>query len=173
MSCLLLALALLWLVPARGAWVDIQVSADADDAEERVSSGNMNLGSSDLELVDEGSTANRQLVGMRFLDVDVVNSATILEAYLEFETDETDSGTTNLTVRGEDANNPGTFTNSNSNISNRTTTSASSIWNNVPAWNTTNQHHRSPGYLHRRTGDRGPRRLGEWQCHGVHRQWQR
>ncbi len=132
-------------LPAQAAWVDVQVSADADDAEERVSSGNMNLGSSDLEMVDEGgSSSNRQLVGVRFLNVDVANGATILEAFLEFETDETDSGTTNLTFRGEDADNPGTFTSANSNISNRTTTTASTVWNNVPAWNTVNEHNRTP-----------------------------
>jgi len=145
-SCLFLMLALLfYTLPTRAAWVDVQVSADADDAEERVSSGNMNLTSSDLEMVDEGgSAANRQLVGMRFVNVDVANSATILEAYLEFETDETDSGTTNLTFRAEDADNPGAFTTTNGNISSRTTTTASTAWNNVPAWNTTSEHHLSP-----------------------------
>ncbi len=136
---------LLYTLPGHAAWLDVQVSADSDDGEERVSSGNMNLTSSDLQMVDEGgSSSNRQLVGMRFLNVVVANGATILEAFLEFETDETDSGTTNLTFRGEDADNPGTFTSSNSNISNRTTTTASTAWNNVPAWNTTSEHHRSP-----------------------------
>ena len=146
MPYLLLATLLIFHpAPARSAWIDVQVSADSDDAEERVSSGNMNLGSSDLELVDEGGSAgNRQLVGMRFLNVEVANGATILEAYLEFETDETDSGASSLTIRGQDADNPGTFTGGNSNISNRTTTTASTNWNNLPAWNTTSEHHISP-----------------------------
>ncbi len=55
-----------------------------------------------------------------------------------------DSGTTILTFRGEDSDNSGTFTSTNSDISNRTTTTASTAWNNVPAWNTTSEHHRTP-----------------------------
>tara|TARA_R110002049_G_scaffold290183_1_gene473486 strand:- start:137 stop:4750 length:4614 start_codon:yes stop_codon:yes gene_type:complete len=117
--------------------VTSQVSNDRDDAEERVSNGNVDRGSSDLELIRDGG--NDQLVGVRFRNINVPQGVTIVSANIQFTTDETDSGSTSLVIRGEDANNPGNFVENTNNISNRTLTTASVAWNNIPAWNTVGQ----------------------------------
>lgn len=122
--------------------VSVRVSSDNDDGEERVSNGETDLESSDLELIKDGS--HDQIVGMRFRNITIPQGATITNAYIEFETDETGSSTTNLTMRGQDIDDAPTFSDSNNNISNRTKTSASVAWNNVPAWNTVNEKHQTP-----------------------------
>ena len=124
--------------------VTSRVSASSDDAEQRGSNatsspGGMYLNSSDLELVRDGSSRGNQLIGMRFRGLNIPQGATITSAYVQFTTDETNSGTTNLTIRGEDSNNASAFTSSNGNISSRALTSASVAWNNVPAWNRVGQ----------------------------------
>jgi hypothetical protein len=122
--------------------VDYRVSQSSDDAEERVSDGNMYLTSSDLELISDGGTA--QLVGIRFQNLAIPQGATILSAVIEFETDETNSGSTSVTVRGEDIDDAPTFTSADDNISDRTTTSASVAWNNIPSWSTVSERHQTP-----------------------------
>ena len=114
-----------------------QVAQDNDDAEEEVSNGNMDLGSSDLEITSDGGT--NQLVGLRFLNINIPQGTTILSASIQFTTDETDTGSTSVAIRGEDTDDASVFSSSNSNISNRTLTSASVAWNNILAWNTVGQ----------------------------------
>ena len=114
-----------------------QVSQGNDDAEERVSSGNMSLTSSDLELTSDGG--NNQLIGIRFQNINIPQGTTILSASIQFTTDETNSGSTSVTIGGEDADNASVFSGTNSNISNRTLTTASVGWNSIPAWNTVGQ----------------------------------
>ncbi len=114
-----------------------QVSTGNDDAEERVSDGNMGLTSSDLELTSDGGT--NQLIGIRFQNIGIPQGTTILSASIQFTTDETNSGSTSVTVRGEDTDNASGFSGANSNISNRTLTTASVGWNSIPAWNTVGQ----------------------------------
>ncbi len=125
-----------------GGYVDTRVIQGSDDAEQTVSSGNMNLTSTDMELVFDGST--RQIVGLRFQDITIPQGATIVSAVLELVTDETDTGSTSVLIRGQNADNAATFTTTNSNISSRTTTSASVAWNNITAWNSVNEVHQSP-----------------------------
>ena len=110
-----------------------RVATSSDDAEERVSNGNVNLTSSDLELISDGS--NAQLVGMRFTNVTVPNGATIANAYVQFQVDETNSGGTNVDVQGQAIDDAPTFTNSNSNISSRSLTTATVPWAPV-SWTT-------------------------------------
>jgi hypothetical protein len=107
----------------------VQISDGDDDAEEF--SGNINLGSSDLELVEENSS-NNQTVGLRFNNLNIPNGAMISNAYIQFTADETQSQTTNLVIHGEDIDNSPPFTGSSFNVSNRTTTSASATWNPSP-----------------------------------------
>ncbi len=114
-----------------------QVAQGNDDAEERVSNGNMDLGSSDLELTSDGGT--NQYVGIRFQNINIPQGTTILSASIQFTTDETDSGSTSVTIRGDDSDNASIFSSTNYNISSRTLTSASVAWNNIPSWNTVGQ----------------------------------
>jgi hypothetical protein len=76
----------------------IRVAAGSDDAEESAS-GSVSLNSSDLELVYTGSN---QTVGMRFNGVDIPQGATITDAYMQFQVDETSSIAVSLTIQGED-----------------------------------------------------------------------
>ena len=106
--------------------IDIAVVASTDDAEERGANQRMSLDSTDLELVDDGST--RQTVGLRFVGVDIPQQATILDAYIQFQADETDAGSASLTIQGEDVNDASTFTTTSGNISTRPLTTASVAW---------------------------------------------
>lgn len=121
--------------------VSVRVSSSSDDAEEKTSNGDVTLNSSDLELVDDGST--NQIVGMRFNGINVPAGATITNAYLEFETDNDRTGTCNLTIYGQDDDNPSTFYDIYWNISSRAKTSASVDWS-PPDWNYVNEIHQSP-----------------------------
>jgi hypothetical protein len=113
--------------------LDIPVSASSDDAEERTSTGKMNRGSSDLELVEQG--VKDQLMGIRFNGLTIPAGATITNAYIQFQVDETDSRTTNLMITGHATDNAPTFTTANANISSRDRTNAVVDWSLVP-WTT-------------------------------------
>ena len=136
----LLALSLLLVTPAL-SWgseqstgtLDIRVMDGADDAEEAVSSGDMSLGSRDLELIHEDSD---QIVGIRFQNVFIPKGSSITNAYITFTADETSSQLTNLTINAEAADNAAQFSNSGFNISGRTLTDAAVTvnWDNIPAW---------------------------------------
>ncbi|MGB5538984.1 MAG: DNRLRE domain-containing protein, partial [Gammaproteobacteria bacterium] len=113
--------------------VEVRVATGNDDAEERVSSGNIDLTSSDLELISDGG--NAQLVGMRFTGVAVPNGATISNAWIQFKVDETNTGATNVNIQGETSDSALQFTTTNSNISSRGRTTASIPWAPV-SWTT-------------------------------------
>ncbi len=99
------------------ATLDVPVSASSDDAEEDTVTGKVKLGSSDLELGHQDQ--KNQLVGMRFNGLNIPQGATITNASIQFQTDETHSGATSLMIEGEATDNALTFTNANSNISSR------------------------------------------------------
>ena len=108
----------------------IPINASSDDAEERTSDGNMDLTSSDLELADENGTTNQE-VGLRFNAVNIPRGATITNAYIQFTTDEVESGAVNLKIYGEDHINPVTFSGTNHDITCRAKTETSIDW--IPA----------------------------------------
>lgn len=117
-----------------GTYVSFTIDSSNADAEERVSTGDMNLTSTDLELVDEsGDTAKRQLVGLHFTGLTIPKGANITDAYIQFTCDNTNTGATNLTIRAHDADNSGIFTTSTGNISSRSTTTAYQTWS-PPSW---------------------------------------
>ncbi|MGA1843834.1 MAG: PilC/PilY family type IV pilus protein [bacterium] len=140
-----IAAAFLLCVLSPRAWsesLDIRVSSSQDDAEERVSNGVVDCGSTDLEMIQESSA---QIVGIRFRDVTVPNGAAITNAYIEFETDETNSGSTTLYFKGEASDNAAAFSESgHHNISGRARTTAVVSWAGVPAWNQNNKKHQTP-----------------------------
>ncbi len=108
---------------------NVQVAAGADDAEERAT-GSVNLASTDLELVLD---RDLQKVGLRFLNIPVPQGATITNAYIQFQTDETGSEPTSLTIQAEAIDNAPTFTTVKFNVSSRPRTAASVTWS-PPAW---------------------------------------
>jgi hypothetical protein len=110
------------------------IAAGSDDAEQQAS-GAVDLVSSDIELVADGSS-NNQTIGLRFTNITVPSGATISNAYIQFQVDEvTTANPVSLTVRGELNPNPVTFTTATNNVSSRPNTQASVPWT-VPTWPT-------------------------------------
>ncbi len=120
------------IAPGGPFTLDIPVAASSDDAEERAS-GSVKLTSSDLELVFDKST--EQTVGIRFTGVSVPNGATILNASIQFETDEVSTDPTSLVIEGEAIDDAVTFRNVSRNITDRVRTGQSIAWDPAP-WNT-------------------------------------
>lgn len=90
------------------------IAEEGDDMEEYVSDGSKDIGSSDLEIVEEGGPADLQRVGLRFQNILIEPGATILEAYVRFDVDETDipgdnRNPFNVTITGEDTGNSAAF----------------------------------------------------------------
>jgi hypothetical protein len=118
------------------------VAVAADDAEQKAS-GSMNLASADLDMVIDGSTTTT--VGLRFTGINIPQNATITNAYIQFRSDEVQSGTTTLTVMGELSPNPAAFGTTKFNITGRADT-VSVGWTPVPwtAKNLTGTAQRTP-----------------------------
>ena len=106
-----------------------RIDSSSDDAEE-APNGNVDLTSSDLELVYDGGS---QTVGMRFNNLNIPQGATINNAYIQFTVkNRSDIDPCILTIVGEDSDNAATFTSAIGDISGRDQTSASEIWEPAP-----------------------------------------
>jgi 3-phytase len=110
--------------------LDIPIAASADDVEERPN-GSVFLGQRALDLVTENGI--RQTVGLRFTQVGVAPGATVVNAYVQFQTRVATSTTTNLTVRGQSSDNSNPFTATAFNVSSRPRTSVLVPWA-PPPW---------------------------------------
>jgi chitodextrinase len=110
--------------------LSLRVALGSDDAEERLSSGSVNLTSNDLELGLDGSRA--QAVGLRFAGVDIPAGATILSASLLFTADEVKTGPSALSIRGVAADDAPSFSGT-AGVSGKPTTTASVAWS-PPDW---------------------------------------
>jgi len=106
--------------------INVNLKAGTDDAEQRGSSGKMDLTSTDLEMIFDGST--KQVVGLRFAGVNVPRGAVITKAYVQFTVDEVSTDTSNLTIKAQAVDNAATFTSTALNISSRTQTTESVVW---------------------------------------------
>jgi PKD repeat protein len=113
--------------------MDRRIAASSDDAEESAT-GVLTLNSSDLELVFDGSN---QWVGMRFTNVTIPRGAAVTRAHIQFETNGANSEVTSLTIRGQAADNPATFSTS-SIVSTRPRTTAAATWSPA-AWAVLNE----------------------------------
>ncbi len=134
---------------AKATLISVAVSSASDDAEESLGPvdgtqpdsvpGTVITGSSDLELGTDFRTVAgewRQLIGLRFANVAIPAGATIDNAYIQFTVDETDrnTNTASFTIYGESSSNAATFSDTATNISSRSPTTATSSWFDVPAW---------------------------------------
>ncbi len=119
--------------PGAPSVFEVRISSGLDDVEES-STGSVSTGSSDLELVNDGSTGD-QTVGLRFTGIDIPKDAVITNAYLQFQVDETDVLATSLTIHGEAADDAAAFTGAAFDVSSRGQTTASVSWT-PPAWDT-------------------------------------
>ena len=86
-------------------------------------------------MTQESST---QQVGMRFQGLTIPLGSTIVDAWVQFQADETDSEATSLIIEAEANVNPVTFSSSNGNISSRPRLPVFVPWSPV-AWNTVNE----------------------------------
>lgn len=118
--------------------ITAQINGSSDDAEEYKSDGSLDLTSTDLEMAVEEWVwpldDENQWVGLRFNAIDIPVGSTVTSAYIEFTSDEGNSGSSSLIIYGEDADSPDTFSNSNK-ISTRTRTASSVSWS-VADWST-------------------------------------
>ena len=115
--------------------LDVRVASGSDDVEQAVS-GSTSLTSSDLELVTDGNT--QQIVGTRFAGLQVPAGATIINASIQFRTDEVSTDVANLTIRAEAHDNTPAYQAVTGNVASRATTTANVAWT-PPAWNTVNE----------------------------------
>lgn len=104
--------------------LEVRVAASSDDAEE-TAKGRVSLNSSDLQLV---YSSGNQTVGLRFNGVSVPQGATITNAYIQFQVDEINTGTTSLIIQGQASDQAPTFSATNLGISSRVRTAASVAW---------------------------------------------
>lgn len=85
--------------------VQVRIAAGSDDVE-KSATGSYSATSSDLGLVYD--TSNRR-VGLRFPGLAIPAGATITDAYVQFEADETQSEATTLAIQGVAADTAGKF----------------------------------------------------------------
>lgn len=105
----------------------------ADHGEEDNSDGSVNLGSSDIELPNDGST--NQTVGVLFSGVLIDQGQTITSAYIQFEADEVRTGPITLTIEGELSPSASLYSTTVNDVSSRTPTTNSVTWS-PSDWNT-------------------------------------
>lgn len=103
-----------------------------DDAEES-EDGNVSLGSSDLELVEDSAT---QLVGLRFQKVNLDSTSRVRNAYIQFVVDEVSDDPTSLIISAEDSGNAAAFSSDQHDLSSRTRGSIEVGWQ-PEAWKKT------------------------------------
>ncbi len=126
------------------AW-EGKISTQNDDVEEYVTGGGMYMDSSDLEMpYEDTGKGTPQVIGLRFLNVDVPKGANIANAYVEFTCDETKGGTeaVSLLIEGELSPNAAEFTTATNNVTSRTRTTAKTVWT-VANWTTVGQKDRT------------------------------
>ena len=116
--------------------LDIPITTSPDDAEESATRS-VARASAQLELVDKGT--DRQTVGLRFVGVTVPPARHIERAYVQFEVAKVTTGAASLTIQGQAADNPTTFSTNTNDISSRPRTSASVSWVPQP-WPTVGVH---------------------------------
>ena len=81
-----------------------------------------------------GGVEDEQKIGLRFQEIMIPRGASITSAVVEFEAASDQSGAGSLTLYGEDIDDSPAFESTANNISGRTSTGASVLWSNVPAW---------------------------------------
>ncbi len=105
----------------------LEYSTDEDDDAEEYETGTISLTSPDLELVYDGSHGN-QTVGLLFRDLEIPNSATITDAFVQFRADDSHSDPADLNIHAEDSGNSADFNSSSNDLSSRDTTYYSGTW---------------------------------------------
>lgn len=115
--------------------------ASSDDAEQNTTTGGVNIASTDLELGGyDWGLVYKQMIGIRFPNVNLPQGATITRAYIQFSVDETYVNTTNranINIKAQKGN-AATYAAATNNISNRTYTTNQIAWATA-AWTVNDQ----------------------------------
>lgn len=109
------------------------IKQSSDDAEENLSTKQVNLTSTTLEMAYDAKTSANQLVGLRFQNITLPEGAIITQAFFIFNSAKIETSPASIIIQGEASINPATYTTTNL-ISSRPTTTASVVWNPTP-WN--------------------------------------
>lgn len=112
------------------------VGSAFDDMEEDALTGVSDPGSSDLELIQESTSnaASKQIVGLRFTNLNIPQGATIVSARVQFTWDENKQlDPCNLYIKAENAGNALPFLSTTFDLTNRTKFNDSIAWN-PPSW---------------------------------------
>ena len=110
--------------------LDIPIATSLDDVEEYNAKGSVTATSSDLDMMLDGTRAQRA-IGLRFIGVTVPQGATIVNAYIQFQSDEAGSSPASLLVKGQASDDAPVFAAVKLNVTSRPTTTAAVAW--VPA----------------------------------------
>jgi len=114
-----------------------KIRTSSDDAEEDTADGSINLTSGDIELMFDNSNNANQVVGLRFLNLNIPNGAVVNNAYVQFISEATvNLDPSEINIYGEASDNSVGFTNTDFDISSRDKTSATVNWYPI-AWTTT------------------------------------
>jgi len=105
---------------------------------EELGNGQILANSTDIELVEDPDNGGTQTIGLHFSDIQIPQGASIQNASLQFQTDETSSDNCIVQINGENVDNASSFSNANFNISNRSLTSEFSTWW-IPNWSIQNE----------------------------------
>lgn len=103
-----------------------RIAIGQDDVEER-STGSISFSSSDLDLVNDGAKTG-QTIGMRFTDIQIPHGSVVVNAWIQFQADEVQTGATSLIIHGEATDDAAAFTSTRFDVSSRAKTSASVNW---------------------------------------------
>ncbi len=135
-GCFVLMLGLVGASATRGGVVDVKVAAGSDDAEEDAVSGAIDLTSSDLEFIYDNnvnSASDGQVIGIRFVDVQIAKGEVITRAYVRLSPDDIDNNyhfpDAHVLIQGQLDPNPATFEAVKFNVSTRPRTVAAVEWN--------------------------------------------
>lgn len=122
----------------------IVINSGSDDVEED-DTGNLDVGSSDLEMSNDYSEGRlNQAIGLRFNSLNLNQGASVSSAYIEFAVDETSATeTTELTIKIQDIDNAPAFSSTNK-VTSRSTVNDSVTWTISDQWDTAHQFKRTP-----------------------------
>jgi hypothetical protein len=117
--------------------IEISIATGNDDVEQFGRGNPLEIGSSDLEiLVDPDYPDISQVIGLRFVDVQIPSGATIVSAAIRFDADDVDDaehvGNTYIIIGGELSPDAAAFENIDFNVSDRPGTTAQVQWTSEP-----------------------------------------
>ena len=110
------------------------IAQEGNIAEEDITAGSpgpvetQSSSGSDLELTSDSGEGKQQLVGIRFTGIEIPQGATIADAFIQFESDENQTGPVAITLKGEASDTAAIFKESSGDVSGRTTTINSVEW---------------------------------------------